>query len=261
MKRYYLIMFFCGLLASCEQVIDLPLRTSDQLYVLDGHFHEGDTAYMQVTLSGAFNASSFNFVEGAQIMIAGQNGESEILQELDSGRYAGRFLKGEAGKQYTIQVMHQGKTFNTAAEMPSKVTIDSLIIRDEEIVFPGQEPKKEAVIFFTDPGGVENYYRVKFYHNEEELIGFRVTDDQVFDGRQIPFNLAIEDLLPNDTVRVELIAIEQVAYDYYVGLVEILNLNPGSGVPYNPINNWSPEALGNFTLGNIDSTGVIFRGD
>ncbi|BDC99454.1 DUF4249 domain-containing protein [Persicobacter psychrovividus] len=261
------IQYLCGLLVvvfaltSCDKKIDLPLRVGDQRYVLEGNLNAGDTAYFTLSKSGAFNNPDIEKVIGAEITLTDEEGNSENLLDYNEGRYGGTNLHGKEGETYRVRVKHMGQVFNATATIPFKVKIDSLTIEDEEFTFPGEEPMKEVAIHYTDPKDVDNFYRVKVTVNGGDYNSIRLSNDKFYDGKQTEFRVRDLDLIPGDTIKIKLMSIDEGTHGFFNSLSEIRNQNPGSGVPYNPENNWDNNGLGNFSVSSTDSSYIVYQPD
>ena len=62
-----------------------------------------------------------------------------------------------------------------------------------------------------------------------------------------------------DTVTYELISLDKGAYEYFNSLQELVNVNPGSAAPSNPVSNFSNGALGYFSAWSSDSKTIVIE--
>ncbi len=154
--------------------------------------------------------------------------------------------------------------------MPAKVPIIEL--RTEEATGGGfrsddtiDEPKFILYVAFDDPAGIDNYYRIRYKVNGEDVdqTEIFVLDDQNSDEQYIdvPIQFAARLFDSEEVVEVSLISFDKNAYNYYFALADIVSStgNPtgGSAAPGNPRNNWTESILGHFTAYSVDKQTIV----
>ena len=180
---------------SCEKVIDVDLEDAEPRFVIEGNITSDEGPYsVYLSKSGSyFDYSTLERVEGGEVIITDEHGNSEILSEVSSGIYQTVNMQGLENTNYSIQVTSEGKKYTANEYLPYKVEIDTMYFEKDE---PGSYGKPEDEItysiycVFTDPGETVDYYRFKIYTNgllEEAGFGtYLVTDDELFNGITFP---------------------------------------------------------------------------
>jgi hypothetical protein len=117
-------------------------------------------------------------------------------------------------------------------------------------------------VYLFDPPGIENYYRIKYWRNgvlQNTIDDFVVFNDRYVDGNSIEVSLYNQPFNLNDTIAVQLISLDEGAYEYFKTFRELVNNNPGSAAPANPNTNFSNGALGYFSAWSSDTKSGIIR--
>jgi hypothetical protein len=271
MKQYHFIwtlilvvIVFCG----CEDVITLDLNNGVTKLIVNGYITTQPGPYL-IKLSQSnnyFEPNVFVPEKGANVVISDNTGVSETLKEITPGNYSTINLKGIGNRTYTLSITTTAnKSYVASSYMPMPVPIDSLhyeIRLRNGSNSPGKGPKSYRVMcYFTDPTGLGNYYRVRYFKNDTLQNGDRdyvIASDQLAngqsntprltDGQSNSLNVRGRYIL-SDSVKVELLAIDKKGFDFYSDLQKLLS-DQGSIVasdaPSNPINNISNGALGYF---------------
>jgi len=239
------------LLPSCEKVIDLNLNTSASDIVIQGNVYDYAGPYT-VSISKTVDFTQTNVfppVTNAVVTISDNAGNSETLIQKTEGKYVTSTLRGIPGVTYTLKVVIQGKTYTASSTMPKAVNIDSIYLQ-RDLFGNGTE----AVIDFTDPINVDNYYRVDQYVNDTLKSGFYVGDDKLYQGQKISFYLSASSLtgdkplIKGDEIKLQLECIDDKVYEYFR---TTKGNNGQSASPANPVSNISNGALGYFSAASV----------
>jgi len=254
-------------LTSCEDVIPVNLQDTAPRIVIEGNISnlvDSVSIYLHKS-TDFFKPSGIVPVTGATVHISDPQGKSYLLTDDGDGKYTAGDFQAEYDELYSLDVTAEGKQYKAASRMPEPVKIDSLIFRKE----PGDPRDNQIVLYIKDPAGIDNYYQVKLTRNDslpENDNQFVLYSDKYFDGRST--NLAINirrfgisHFERNDTVKVWLISLEKMIYDYYRVLHDITDKdNTLSGsTPSNPPNNLSNGALGYFTASSASEITVVVK--
>ena len=249
MKHPIIAAVFILLLTSCQKVIDLKVKDASPKYVIEGNVTNLPGPYT-VTLSRTtpFNTSwQFNGVGGATVTISDNMGNSETLQESQTGVYQTTGLTGVEGRTYALRITMGEQTFTASSTMPHQVSFDSLYIR-ELVNFT--KTVKAAVPVFTDPKGQGNAYRFNQYINGRLDKGVYYQNDDFTDGLMNSFALLQPDpdstLRVNDRVEIDMQCIDKAVYEYWFSLDQS-SKGDGNGIPANPVTNIQGGALGYFS--------------
>jgi hypothetical protein len=258
-----LILFIYG----CQDVITLDLNNSPSKLVVEGYISNlpGPYSIKLSQSSNYFDPNIPNPEKGATVILSDNAGNSETLKETSPGIYSTTTLQGTSNRTYQLSIVTKDKVSYTASSfLPPTVKIDSLQeeLRKRNGVFGSKGPPTYRVkCYFTDPFGLGNYYRIRFYKNDSLQNGdfdYVIASDQLANGQSNTPQLA--DGLSNfiylrgryflkDSVKVELLAIDKKGFEFYSDLQKLLrdkNTPFPTDAPSNPINNISNGALGYF---------------
>jgi hypothetical protein len=234
------------LFVSCEKEIDLDLKESNELFVIEGivHDHLGDN-YVLISKTRAFNNNGeIEHVSNAIVRITDDAGNIFNLSEVSSipGYYTNSNLIGVEGRTYTLSVDVGIDVITATSVMNPRIEIDSLSY-NEEPLFGDGEIEYSITCHFTDPANIVNYYRMKSFLSGEQLDGYVNWGDDAFDGRAT--GLPVFDAFYNagDIATIQLLSVDEPNYRYFVGVAS----SQEGEVPGNPESNLSGEkAVGYF---------------
>jgi len=257
--------------ASCEDVIDIDLNDVEPRTVIAACITDqvGPYTVMISKTGDYFEPSVFPAVSNAVVQITDDAGNSEILQESETGIYQSDSLQGTSGRTYTLNVIAEGKEYEGTSIMPEALEIDSLGYEYEESsgFGPGEPGEEDGYIlhcYFTDRVGIEDYCRFRVFCNNELVLGMFLYDDRFTDGNAIDFNDFKEKFQVDDTLRVELLTYNEITYDYFSSLQNALaSGDQGSPMmsvtPANPNTNLSNDALGYFGAFTVRTETIIIQ--
>jgi hypothetical protein len=248
---FFTILFF----VRCEKVIDIDLKDSDPLYVIEGEVNEGDSVHIvKITKSVKFgDLNSFPKVQNAKVTLSDDQGNIELLTEISNGEYVSNQykIKGVVGQTYNLVVEIEGKTYRATSKIPYKVNLEDILLIDNNFVGNGD---KTPVPIRKDPAGIQNNYLFDLYIKRSKAnfgwvkdSAVLVLDDVYSDGvlTQQPIFGTIRSFSPKDSIRITMKCIDRNIYKYFYSLS--LNGPNGSATPANPISNFSGGALGYFS--------------
>ncbi len=242
-------------LVSCQKVINIDLKDSEPVIVIEGEVNEGDSLHtIVISKSVKFGATnSFPWVKGAVVTLSDNIGNSEVLSEVTDGKYSSTEfkIKGVQGRIYSLKVEVEGKTFIASSTIPYRVNLDDIQLIDNN--FEGNGAKTPVPVR-QDPFGVQNNYLFDLYilRSKDNLgwvrdSGVLVLDDVYSDGvkTQQPIFGTISSFKPGDSIRITMKCIDRNIYKYFYSLS--LNGPNGAATPANPISNFSGGCLGYFS--------------
>lgn len=246
---YYLVLFFLIFLSSCEEVMDIPLNNASPAIVIEGTITTSPGPYT-VKISQTtnyYNPGKITGLSGALVFVNDHQGHQWHFSEKNPGFYQNNGFKGTPGITYTLKVSLNGKKYEGTSVMQKPVSIDSLTVK----YFPGSRFAKKGyyiILFFTDPPGKGNYYRVKMYKGSRPNVVIQVLNDELTDGNQIKYSLYGADYQSGDTAVVELQSIDKDVFEYLLTLsyVTAANTSETTSTSANPTSNLSGGALGYF---------------
>jgi len=234
-----------GVLAACEKVIDIPLKESGPVIVIEGNidnFHTEHRVMVSETTPFSYEGKR-KPVSGASVTISEDGSPAAHLVERREGEYVLRNFQGRPGRTYQLKVNVAGEEYEARSTMPEPVLLDS--VGTVEISFLNETGESVAVIY-QDPPQIKNYYRFTIAVNNIEKDAFWVFNDKFTNGKSVTqtLNDFSLDLKENDTIGIEFQSVDSAVYVYWKG---IQDQHPGGAVPANPVSNLSNGALGYFS--------------
>jgi hypothetical protein len=243
--------------SSCEKEIDVDLNSVPPRIQIEGIVKQGRPAMVRVSHTLDFNDNSgYPLLKGAIVKISDDAGNSETLQQDNSGWYVAETIKGVIGRTYNLSVTYKDKEYTSTSKMPPLVKLDSLTMYKAPIMkyaFP--------MIHFTDPKGEANqYYRCLVYINGKQLPDMNelVLSAELVDGSPIHQFLPVftndnnvDPVKQGDEILIESQCLDKGAYTFFYTLSRIDNSKT------NPTSNITGGALGYFCASSIDRMTII----
>ncbi|HVN59166.1 MAG TPA: DUF4249 domain-containing protein [Bacteroidales bacterium] len=264
-NRYLLLVSFAIFLGSCQDVINLSLKSSDPQLVIEGSVdNHSDSIFVSLHRStDYYKPTTIQSVNDATVSLKDSSGNVYHFTNSGDGRYSARNLHGQPGESFSLSVQEGNSDYTAEATMPGVVTITKFYLDKE----PDHPFEDRLNIQFTDPAGIENYYQVEIYVNDSLLTtGDRILiySDKFFDGVTNVISLGgrrlgIDQFDHGDTVRVRLKNIEKWMYNYLDVLRSITSGMEfiSASSPSNPPGNIRGGALGYFAAWAINERSVI----
>lgn len=236
-------------LSSCEKVIDIKLKETTPIIVVDGQVTNSSTIGSVVKLSKTSKVNTDNTsvpLIGARVTIQEDNGAVYSLPEVSNGVYANTNLVGVIGKTYLLKVITNGITVTSSSTMPLMVNLDSLVIED----FPNfGKTVKVVTPFYKDPTGLGNNYNLTIYRNGQLIKDVFAYDDSFIDGKKITFPLIYsrkeDEFKKGDKIDVIMNCVDDDNYKYWFSFSQS-STGSSQAVPDNPITNIKGNAIGIF---------------
>lgn len=228
-----IILILALILASCSDVIDVPVQTAPTRLVIEASVDwekgtAGNEQMIRLSTSTAFyDTTSNTAVTGATVMISNdKSGDTFLFVDQNNGKYATSEFVPVLGQSYTLEVVHNGETY-TAQETLISVTDITGLYQDLKDGFDDEE--LELHVEFTDPENEENFYLFRFKRQGDLLPQFEVGNDKFINGKEVDWWYEIledEDtdkidvLQPGDVVSIEMYGISSAYNDYMEILIE-----------------------------------------
>jgi hypothetical protein len=250
-------------ISGCEKVIDVDLKEAAPRLVIEGNISSSSGPYSVVisTSGGYFDTEAVKPVSDATVFIRDEDGYSEQLFEKTPGIYRTDYWYGREQKTYFLDVEVGGEVYTAEEYLPGRVEIQEL--RVETSIFQQYVPDEEIYdVFctFEDPGHLLNYYRFFVYINGElrqpDFRPYDVSDDELFNGLTYTYTFRRIEATSNDEIKIELQSIGPNTYEYFRTLNDALSAGIGS-TPYNPIGNFTNDALGYFGSYTVSTETVV----
>ncbi len=249
-RKLSLALFVCAvtlLVSSCQDEIQVDLRSVPPMVVIEGVIREGTQAEVLITKTKDFSDNTeYLPVTDAVVTISDDAGNDEQLVCNASGKYVATTIEGVQRREYHLTVRYDGQTYTATTKMPPVVALDSLTL----FKFPMVD-YWDPMVHFRDPAGEENqYYRFVIGINGEyprfrdryisaEFVDGNVIHQPLFVRYQ---NESIEDdpIKKGDLITVEMRCLDKGTYKF----IETLDRVEDSLA--NPTSNISGGALGYF---------------
>ena len=200
--RYTPFLFAIVLFSSCEKNIDIELKNSDRVLVVDAQIENGKTP--TVILTTSFNYFSqinpailaSSFVHDADVYISNGSVNHKLREYsipigggfiacyygVDSSNLSTAFI-GEFNKQYTLQIFAKGKNYEAVTTIPFLTKHPDSVWFKPAPMNPDTN-KRVMMVRTTDPPGLGNYIRYFTKKNSEMFLPGQnsVFDDAFVDG-------------------------------------------------------------------------------
>jgi len=252
MKKLAYILFFFGMLTSCEDVIDVDLNDSQPRLVIDASFDKEEDsnqvmARVRLTTTKPFFSEQSSVVEDATVRVITEEGFVINLEYFREGLYTAPFPV-ETNKDYILEIIYKDETY-TATEQLELVPSLEFVEQNDEGGFTGDEIELKA--FFTDPANENNFYFFEGFSDRGAV--YDTFFDEFFNGNSIFGFYTAEDLEAGDDVRFRLYGVDEQFYNFMFTLLQ--QSTDQSGGPFetqpatvrgNVVNITNPE---NFPLG------------
>jgi hypothetical protein len=233
----YFLLFPIMLLfiAGCISDVELDIPDQEVKHVVEGWIEQDGFPRVIISETMNFNTSHgladiFDLlITDAQVRI--KTGDDEELLSIVQDTmytvlpiYRGFRIKGEVGKEYTIEVRIDDHIYTSTDVIMPPVEIDSLWFIPE----PGKNNRGNVHLSFTDPPQAGNFYRLvakrvglddDFYNVSGNILG-----DFLFNGKKLQFplvrstsNVYDEDdeyFGPGETVVVKICMLTEQRYSY-----------------------------------------------
>lgn len=242
--------------SSCEKEIDVDLRSVPLRIQIEGVVKQDQLAKVRVSHTIDFSDNNgYPFLKDAIVVISDNAGNTETLQQDNSGWYVAENIKGVIGRTYNLSVKYEDQEYTSTSTMPPLVKIDSLSMYRAPIM-----NYAVPIVHFTDPKGETNqYYRYLVFINGEQLPGLDelAFSAQFVDGSPIhqfiPIFTNDRDVDPikqGDDILIEFQCIDKGAYTFFYTLSRIEDSNN------NPTSNITGGALGCFYASTVDKMSI-----
>jgi hypothetical protein len=249
------------LFSSCEDVIDLELKDSKPVVVIEANVSdELKRQIVKVSQTKSFTQdNSIIPVSGAIITIKEDGGLTySLVETTNAGVYQSVNFAGKPGKKYTIDVTTNSKTYTANSTMPNKVALDSLTLT--ELTFFGNT-QKFVQVNYKDPANIRNFYNTLLTVNGELRTGYYVEVDRFNDGSVVKNTIFSDEpeLKSKDVIKVEFQCIDQNIYKYFFAISQISGNGGPPTAPANPASNFNNGALGFFSAHTSETKTATIR--
>ncbi|MCL6273054.1 DUF4249 domain-containing protein [Muricauda sp. 2012CJ35-5] len=215
LKHSLLLILLSLCMASCEDVINPDLPTSDPQLVIDAllgyNANNGNpitAGQIKLTLTAPFLVNDVPAAVNAQVKLIDEStGQEYPLSESETGVFDLGMPTLQFGREYTLEVMYQGETYRATQQLVNGTVIDNLEQADGFLF--DEEEETEVKVTFTDIPNQRNYYFFAF-----GFENFLVVDDEFFQNQQLTFSYFYEDINPGRLITVTLFGVDKDFANY-----------------------------------------------
>lgn len=256
MKILKLVTLFSGILflfTSCEDVIELDLASTEPRLVIESTLDvTSQNAQVIITRSNDFYDDAIQEkVSGAKVTLTSSSGKAYVLSETTTSDYLYENIDAEPGESFTLKVEVEGQVHQATAKVPHPASLNEIEKLEGGANPFGGEDEGSIMLaaIWEDPAGIENFYRIRTYVNDEfQSNTYTVLTDD-FRGDGSLQNVFIQQqFTENTTVEVELLSTDERYYDYFFQVSSIVGEGFNSSTPYNPTSSFDTDALGYFGI-------------
>lgn len=242
MKTWLQIATVLMIFTSCEKVIEVPLDEADIEYVVEAVLKDRDSiSYVKLsTTSTVYTESNFPKVSGASVVVSNSAGDNYVFNEDPgtAGLYWNDDFKVEENLTYNLSIEIDGVHISGEASSRSKPSIDSVTYTLESFGFQGENFETYLVAYHSvDKAGEQNHYRLRIWINQDEVGFFYLGDDEFIDGQYYEAQFFGSSPELGDSIYIEMLEMDEVNYDYQIGLSNQDDNSMFAAAPANPRTN------------------------
>ncbi len=246
LKLNMFIFFSLFLFSSCEKVIELDLKNSEPVLVIEGSISDQtENHYVRISKTIPFTQKTvFNGFKGAKVTVRSSSGQSHTFTEITDGVYRSSRFRGLPGASYSLEVMAEGKVYTASSTMPYPVVPDSVSFK--KLSFLGNS-NIYPTVYYRDPPKVQNQYRYLLRINNKAQADV-VFEDRFNDGNAVSDIIFYDgdELKGGDIINIEMQSIDHNVFKYYFAISQIGGNGGPPVAPANPVSNINNGALGVF---------------
>lgn len=264
---WFTIISFCFVSFSCEDVIDVPLKTAEPRLVVEAsiNIEKGNQSnYQTIKLSSttSFYNQIIPSVSDAIVFIT--NSQNQVFNFIENENNLGIYecfdFVSNVNETYTLTVIYDGQTYNATQTLIAVPEIN----RVEQDVFNSFGGESiEVKFFFQDDASSNDFYLIEFFHDSALLKDYGVLTDRFFQGNEM-FGLFISDEIEaGEILDMKVYSISETFYNYMSILLSISGSGGGGGPFQTPpatlrgniVNqtNFDQYALGFFRVSEFDA--------
>lgn len=263
-----LILFF----TSCEDVVDIPLESSNPKLVIDANIlwqkgTLGNEQKIKLSTTTNYYSNTIPAVSGAIVYVTNSNNTVFNFIEVtpNSGEYICSNFIPIINEDYTLTVQYQGQIYTASQKLLATPAINN-VVQTTEQGFGGEEI--QVKFFYQDNGVENNFYLIGVKNSTLAIPEYGVIEDTFFQGNEMFGIYRSPDLNPNDILLLSLQGVSQKYYNYMNKLINIAGSAGGSPFATPPatlrgniVNQTNEDnyPLGYFHLSEIDTRTHIIQ--
>ena len=252
--------------AGCEQVIELELDENQTLPVFSFRYNASAGQVIGTVSESVdfYSPTAPSLETSAAVEFIAPDGAVTAISPLPDSLYLGNVDGAfNTGDTVGLRVVRAGQEYTAFNAIPDSLPIDSVQVREFE-GFPFgppadslEGPQYEIYLYFPPTAESRNVF-VEFLVDGELqgdiLQGLKTTPGEL---TEIPLGWSQRLFNPEEVVQVWAWTVSDDTYDYWLALSSIAGAFGPAGVPGNPPNHWSGDALGHFFVGRLATSQAI----
>ncbi|MEN3324605.1 DUF4249 domain-containing protein [Mariniflexile soesokkakense] len=207
----------CLFLISCEDVIQLNLKTTEPRLVIDASLTwykntSGNNQLIKLTQTVPYYSTNVLPATGATVTVTDTNNNTfNFIEENDTGIYRNQSFIAVINGVYSLKIVYENEIYTASETLMPVVSIDK-VEQKNNAGFSGNETEIKA--FYTDPKNIKNYYFFEFVNSDLSRVSLDVYDDEFTDGNQIFAFHTNENLKTGSKLFIQNHGISQRFYEY-----------------------------------------------
>jgi hypothetical protein len=225
MKLVYIIttLFAAFALSSCEDVIDVNIPETKKTLVVEGWLtNKAEAGIVKLYYTNGLGTNSnFNAVTNATLTLTDNTGTSEVLQEVNPGKYAINTMKSVEGRQYRLSISSSAGNYEAVADVKRlSMPLDSLTFKFEKKSTIYEKEGYYPLSHGQEYEGEGDFIQVKLYKNGSYLNKARdlnLFEDTFVDGNYIgKTEISVQEpFAKNDLAKAEVWSLTEDAYRFW----------------------------------------------
>ena len=217
MKKLIYIWLLIPILISCEDVIDVDLKTAEPRLVIDASLNwvkgsQGNSQIIKLSLTAPFYDNNISPASGAIVTVIDSNNNTfNFLEQGVTGIYFTNSFIPIINETYQLTINYNNEIY-TASETLIPVVSIEFVEQKNNGGFSSDETEIKA--YYTDPEGEKNYYLFEFNNNSLKTLSLEVYDDEFTDGNQIFAFFSSKNLTSGDELQIRNIGISKRTFEY-----------------------------------------------
>ena len=230
MTKIFKIGLICLLLMSCEDVIEVNLKTAEPRLVIEASLNwikgtNGNTQVIRLSLTAPYFDDAVPAATGATVTVTDLNNNTfSFIEEGNTGIYKNLSFIPVLNGIYNLTINYNSEVY-TATETLMSVTPVEFVEQKNDGGFSGEEIEIKA--YYTDPSGIDNYYLFEFLVIDDNTLSLEVYDDEFTDGNQIFAFYSSEDIESGDEIIIRNFGISERGYEFLNILLQQTDDNSG----------------------------------
>ncbi|MBL7887716.1 MAG: DUF4249 domain-containing protein [Flavobacterium sp.] len=231
MKKIF-SLFVLVLFASCQDVVDVDLDTSNPRLVIDANIlwqkgTSGNEQVIKLSTTTDYYSNTVPAVTGATVFVTNSaNTVFNFVDVANNGQYVCSNFVPVINETYTLTVQYNGVTYNATEKLLATPTIDYV----EQTTVQGiGEDLIQVKFFFQDNGLEDNNYLVTVQKEPNVIPEQGVIEDRFFQGNQMFGFYTDQDLEAGNNLKFRLLGISRRYYNY---MNKLINITSSGGNPF-----------------------------